>query len=293
MISSMTGYGRGEVTETRTTAIAEVRSVNSRFLEITSRLPRSIALRENNLKELVRTKFVRGKVNIVLNITHENTSEVPLKVNVSAAQAYYKLLNDLRKAVKSQEKITLEHLLKFPEVLEFDELEAVDEQEWELAQKALIKALDEAALMRRREGQELMKDLAARIDLINTLIDKIMHCAKERVPQERTRLEDRLKELLTNTSTINHDRLELELVLFADKLDVTEECVRFRSHNKYFLEACHDNEAAGRKLNFLVQEMNREANTIGAKANSAQIAHMVVTIKEELEKIREQLQNIE
>ncbi|MBI1804177.1 MAG: YicC family protein [Ignavibacteriae bacterium] len=293
MISSMTGYGRGEVSEDHTTVAAEVRTVNSRYLEVSTRLPRTIALRENDVKELVRTKFARGKINIAITIEHENTNEIPLKINASAAKAYHKLLETLRKEVNIDEKITLDHLLKFPEVLEIDEFESGDEREWSLVHRTLVKALDETAGMRRREGSELMKDLVERVNVISTTIDGIELMAKERIPQERTRLEERLLELLADKSIIDQHRLELELALYADKLDVTEECVRFRSHNKFFLEALKNEEAAGRKLNFLVQEMNREANTIGAKANSAGIAHLVVGIKEELEKIREQLQNIE
>jgi len=293
MISSMTGYGRGEATKKRITAVAEVRSVNSRFLEVMSRIPRTMALRENDIKELVRTKFSRGKVNVVVNLTRENDSELPVRINTSAAKAYHKLLTDLKKSVKIQEKITLEHLLKFPEVLAIDEFEKGDEAEWALVQLALTSALEEASVMRQREGSELMRDLVARVGVIDGVIDRIDTLVRANIPQMRTRLEDRLKELVSDQSVIDAKRLELEIALYADKLDVTEECVRFRSHNKFFVKALREEAGAGRKLNFLIQEMNREANTIGSKANSAEIAHLVVGIKEELEKIREQLQNIE
>jgi uncharacterized protein (TIGR00255 family) len=293
MISSMTGYGRGETTEDRTTATAEVRSVNSRYLEVNSRLPRTLTLRENEVKELVRAKFARGKISISLNVVHENANEVPLKINIAAAKAYYKLLNDLRKAVKIQSKVSLEHLLNFPEVLEIDEFEKGDEKEWRLVKKALDTALNEAELMRQREGGELLNDLVHRIEIINTKLTEIERIAKQRVPEERLRLTERIKELVTDQSIIDQNRLELEFALLVDKLDVTEESVRFQSHNKFFLDALKKEDGVGRKLNFLVQEMNREANTIGAKSDSSEIAHLVVAIKEELEKIREQLQNIE
>jgi uncharacterized protein (TIGR00255 family) len=293
MISSMTGYGHGEITEGRTTATAEVRSVNSRYLEVTSRLPRTMTLRENDVKELVRTRFVRGKVNIALSIVHENANEVPLKINTAAAKSYYKLLNDLRKTVKIQGKVSLEHLLNFPEVLEADEFEKGDEKEWQLVKKALEAALTEAALMRQKEGSELLKDLVHRIQIINSKLDEIENIAKQRLPEERAKLRERIKELISDPAIIDENRLELEFALLVDKLDVTEESVRFRSHNKFFLDSLKNDEGVGRKLNFLVQEMNREANTIGAKADSSDIAHLVVAIKEELEKIREQLQNIE
>lgn len=293
MISSMTGYGRGEVNENRVAAIAEVRSVNSRYLEVGTRLPRTLTLRENDVKELVRSRMLRGKVNVIVTITHENPNEIPIKINTAAAKAYYKLLTSLKKSVKMQEKITLDHLLKFPDVLETDELEQGDDHEWLIARRALTQALDEAVVMRQKEGGELLNDLATRVRGLNLSLDAIEKLAATRMPDAKQRLEERLGELMSDKSVIDHQRLEMELALFADKLDLTEECVRFRSHNKFFLEALQNDEAAGRKLNFLVQEMNREANTIGAKANNAEIAHLVVAVKEELEKIREQLQNIE
>lgn len=293
MISSMTGYGRGEVTEKRIAVVAEVRSVNNRYLEVATRLPRTLALRENDIKDLVRSRFLRGKVNVVVTVTHDNPNEVPVRINISAAKAYYKLLTTLKKSVKLQEKITLDHLMKFPEVLEVDELERGNGEEWLLSQRALILALDEAAIMRRKEGEELMKDLEMRVRGLDRVLDQIEQTAATRMPDVKQRLGERLTELLSDVAVINHERLEFELALFADKLDLTEECVRFRSHNKFFLEAMEKEEGAGRKLNFLVQEMNREANTIGSKANSAEISHMVVGIKDELEKVREQLQNFE
>ncbi len=293
MISSMTGFGRGEASANRVSAVAEVRSVNSRFLEVTSRLPRTMGLRENDVKELVRTKFVRGKINVVVTVIQENENEVPLKINASAAKAYYKLLNDLSKSVKLRQKVTLDHLLHFPEVIEMDILENRDEKEWATTREAVIKALDAAAAMRRLEGGELMKDLSQRIEQIDTVLNEIERMAVMRVPQEREKLHNRLVEIVRDSTAIDNVRLELAIALLADKLDLTEECVRFRSHNKFFLQGLADDEAAGRKLNFLVQEMNREATTIGSKSNDAEIAHLVVKIKEELEKIREQLQNIE
>ena len=176
---------------------------------------------------------------------------------------------------------------------DLDAAEQNDEGEWALAQKALSAALDEVVIMRKREGGELMKDLVARLAMINSTLTEIETMAKERLPKERERLVTRLKELMDDSRVIDGNRLEMELAMFADRLDLTEESVRFRSHNKFFLKALETEEGAGRKLNFLVQEMNREANTIGSKANNAEIAHLVVAVKEELEKIREQLQNVE
>ena len=293
MISSMTGYGHGQASKKKTTAVAEVRTVNNRYLEVSSRLPRTLALRENDVKELIRTKLSRGKVSVSITMTQGSAEELPVKVNVTAAKAYHKLLTELKKSMKLRDAITLDHLLKFPEVLETDGLDQDDEEEWTLARQALLEALESCVVMRQREGGELLKDLLHRLKLIETTLDKIEAMAKERIPQERERILARLDELLADKRIIDNNRLEMELALFADRLDVTEECVRFRSHNKFFRQALEKEEGAGRKLNFLIQEMNREANTIGSKANHADVAHFVVEVKEELEKIREQLQNVE
>jgi uncharacterized protein (TIGR00255 family) len=293
MISSMTGYGRAEVTRKGVTAIVELRSVNNRFLEVAPKLPRSIMTRENDIKELIRKKIARGKINITVSIEQGTGNDVPLRINTAAARASYKLLNDLRKATKIREKITLEHLLKFSEVLEPLEIAEVEEKEWTIVEEAVNKALDQLAVMRDNEGRELKRDLLMRLDLMSASIDEIERTSKLRIPEERERLRERVAQLVSDPNILNAERLELELVLLADKLDVTEECVRFRSHTKFFIDALDGGEAAGRKLNFLLQEMNREANTIGSKSSDSGISHRVVGMKEELEKIREQIQNIE
>lgn len=293
MIQSMTGYGRGECLKKGTSAVVELRSVNSRFFELGSRLPRSLSLRENEVKEIIRAKVVRGKISLTAALQSESNGKLPLKVNTSAATSYYKLLNQLRKSLKLKETVKLEHLLRFSEVFEGGIDEEEVSEEWSVFVEALNLAVKDLQVMRANEGREISKDLIARVEDIQQRLDSIETISKRRIPEERVRLNERIAQLLSDKSIVDTRRLELEIALLADKLDVTEECVRFRSHNKFFLEALHNDEAAGRKLNFLVQEMNREANTIGSKANDTDIAHHIVAIKEELEKIREQLQNIE
>jgi len=292
MVASMTGYGRGEAGRKGISVAVELRSVNSRFLEVTTRLPRSLSLRENEIKEIVRKKISRGKVNLLATVEREKDGSLPLAINATAAREYYKLLTKLRKTVGSRESIKLEHLLRFSEVLEQPVLDGADEEEWSVTQDAVNGALDDLARMRRNEGEELKKDFRSRIASISGTLGKIELLSKAQVPAERTRLRERIQQLM-ESETVDEDRLEMEIALLADRLDVTEECVRFGSHNKFFLQALDDGEPAGRKLNFLVQEMNREANTIGSKSSSSEIAHLIVGLKEELEKIREQLQNIE
>jgi uncharacterized protein (TIGR00255 family) len=292
MIASMTGFGRGEAHKGGITISVELRTVNNRFLEVSSRLPRSLSLRENDVKELIRRRISRGKVNVVANVEKEGNGSAGLGINSSAAKSYYKLLVQLRKTLKLKETVKLEHMLQFSEIFEQQEIGGTDEKEWEVLQESLEAALEALAEMRRAEGGELERDFRARIALLDEKLSEIGRLSVEQVPAERVRLRERVSQLIDKTP-VDEGRLELELALLADRLDVTEECVRFRSHNKFFLEALALPEPAGRKLNFLIQEMNREANTIGSKSSATEIAHLVVSMKEELEKIREQLQNIE
>jgi uncharacterized protein (TIGR00255 family) len=232
-------------------------------------------------------------LNIIVKVEHDSNDVVPLKVNKAAAKSYYKLLNEIRKSVKLREHVKLEHLLTFSDVLEPVEEEETDETEWELVQESVRQALESLNAMRAQEGRELACDLEKRICWMDETLNEVEKLSQERIPEERKNLQERIAEVVKDKFVIDQNRLELEIALMVDKLDITEECVRYRSHNKFFLEALNKNEAAGRKLNFVVQEMNREANTIGSKSSDATIAHLIVGLKEELEKIREQLQNIE
>lgn len=293
MVASMTGFGRAEVNKDGITVSTEVRSVNSRYLDLTLRLPRNFSQREKEMKDIVRTYLNRGNLNIIVKVEHDSNDVVPLKVNKAAAKSYYKLLNEIRKSVKLREQVKLAHLLTFSDVLEPVDEEETDETEWELVQESVRQALQSLNAMRVQEGSELAADLEKRVRWMDETLNEIEKLSKERIPEERKILQERVAELIQDKFVIDQNRLELEIALLVDKLDITEECVRYRSHNKFFLEALNKNEAAGRKLNFVVQEMNREANTIGSKSSDATIAHLIVRLKEELEKIREQLQNIE
>jgi uncharacterized protein (TIGR00255 family) len=292
MVTSMTGFGRGEATADGLTATVELRSVNSRFLEVSSRLPRSLNLRENEIKELLRRQVARGKISVLVSLEKNNGATAALRINPSTARTYYKLLADLKKALRLRETIKLEHLLQFSDILEQGEESSEDVKEWEVVQKALGSALVGFQQMRRQEGGELATDFRTRIGILGQRLDEIEALSHDQVPRERERLRERIK-LLLESEKVDEGRLEMEIALLSDRLDVTEECVRFRSHNKFFLEALAGEEPAGRRLNFLIQEMNREVNTIGSKSSAKEIAHLVVGMKEELEKIREQLQNVE
>ncbi len=292
MILSMTGYGRGEAKSGSLTVVAEVRSVNNRFLEVSVRMPRIFATREQLLKDLTRKYLSRGKINITVTLDDGDSVAIPIKVNKAAAKSYYRLLTDLRRTLKLREAVKMEHLLNFSDIFDADTDEGIEEERWEVVVAAVNGALEQLQEMRRNEGQELGADMAERIDRIASIVDAVELKSKDRIPQERERLRDRVKQIL-QAGEVDENRLELELVLLSEKLDVTEECVRLRSHLKFFMESVSSPDPGGRKLNFLVQEILREINTIGSKASDAEITRMVISGKEEVEKIREQLQNIE
>lgn len=293
MITSMTGFGKSEVIKKGTKVVAEIRSVNSRYLEVTTKLPKNQNHRENDVKDIINRSLSRGKINVSVSIDDAKLERPALIINKQAAHEYYKLLNDLRKSLKIKSEITLDHLLKFTELLGVEEKPADEEFEWSLTENAINNAIKNLIGMKQQEGRELKKDLTMRINLIDSKVKDIEKLSLKRVPLERERLREKVNKLLEKPNQVDDKRIDQEIIFLAEKLDITEECTRIKSHNKFFLEAMVEKEPSGRKLNFLIQELNREANTISSKANDASISHIAITIKEELEKIREQLQNIE
>jgi uncharacterized protein (TIGR00255 family) len=291
MIISMTGYGRSEISGDGVTVAVELRSVNNRFLEISTRLPRELNARENDIREIVRKILTRGKINLNINVERQVDTTQSFKVDPELVKSYKDALDEIRRVAKIKETVGLEHLLHFSEaLLGQDKDDTVDN--WDVVSAAVLEAVKNLEGMRRQEGRELSNDMRDRILAIDGMIDEAEVLSKAKIPAERQRLRERIAQLFENTE-VDEQRLEFEIVLLADKLDVTEECVRYRSHSKYFMEAMKAPEPAGRKLGFLLQEINREVTTIGSKSNDSAIAHLVVRAKEELEKIREQVQNIE
>lgn len=289
----MTGYGRGEAAKAGVTVSVEVRSLNNRHLEVSPRLPRNLAQREKEIKDIIRSLVGRGSLSVSVKVEKKDEQGAALRINKEAAKHIHSMLQGLRSTLKLKDEVRIEHLLHFSEIIEGGEENGDDSREWGMAEQALRKALKGLNEMRSREGKELAKDLKARVDGMNRSLDEIERLAALRVFEERQRLLERVGQLVSDQRVLDQNRLELEIALLAERLDVTEELVRFRSHNKMFLGALADKEPAGRRLNFIVQEMNREANTIGSKSNDASMTKIVVGIKEELEKVREQVQNIE
>jgi len=291
MIHSMTGFGKGSVVTRKITIEVEVKSVNGRYLEVFIKLPQFLSHKEYELKELVKNKIKRGKINVSIQVKRDTTLNGSSAFDEEKLKSYLKVLKQIKKAANLSEAIQLEHLLCNKEFIVSSDYE-LSEAEFSKVKKSVNTALSNLQNMKKNEGSELAKDLTKRISFIETNVNKIENESKNSINDYYSKLKERITELLAD-SKISEERLNLELALIADKADITEESVRLKSHLKFFIECIKKEAEPGRKLNFLCQEMNREANTISSKSISTSITHKVVLIKEEIEKIREQIQNIE
>lgn len=291
MIHSMTGFGKGSVVTSKISVEAEVKSVNSRYLEVFIKLPQFLSHREYELRELVKDKIKRGKINISIQIKRDTTLNGSSAFDEEKLKSYLKVLKQIKKAANLSEEIKLEHLLNNKEFIASSDYD-LSETEFNKVKKSVNTALNNLQIMKRNEGRELAKDLTKRIHLIEKNVTEIGSKSKNSINDYYGKLKERVAELLDDNK-ISEERLNLELAIIADKADITEERVRLKSHLKFFTECIKKETEPGRKLNFLCQEMNREANTISSKSISTSITHQVVIIKEEIEKIREQIQNIE
>lgn len=290
MIASMTGFGKGVAEGEVGRVIVEMRSVNGRYGDVMVRMPRSLSELEPRIKERVLSVFTRGRIDV--NITLQGaTSEQGLPVlKPEVLAAYLKGIEEIRADISGD--IDLMEIAQLPQIFAFEVPELDSEALWKEVSAALSQAIDACRAMCLAEGEKLARDLRTRISVLDEFLQRVETLAPERVETVRTRLEEKLAQLLT-PEQIDESRLLMEIALLADRSDITEECVRFHSHNAQFLGMLDRREAVGRRLNFLLQEMLREANTMGSKAGDATIAHVVVDIKEEIEKLKEQVQNIE
>lgn len=293
MIRSMTGFGRGEASAEGIAVTAEVKTVNSRYLNISFRTPKYLQDKELKLKELLQEHIERGKVTLSINVDKSDMGIPEVTFNKNLVQGYRSMLDDLRKTADITEPIRLETLLEFSDIFESREQdEEMTEQIWSLTQRAVESATEDLVSMRKQEGGQLYKDLSSRIDHIDKMLATIQDKVDGRSAEIKEDLLTRINELIDNDK-IDDDRLEMEVAVLVDKMDITEEIVRTRSHIKFFIEALNGEESAGRRLKFLSQEINREINTIGSKANDSDISQYVVQAKESLEQIKEQIQNVE
>lgn len=291
MIRSMTGYGKADVVVSDVPCTIELRCVNGRYLEVSAKVPRDWADKEHRIRDLVRTLVTRGSITVSVR-RGESEESHSVQVNREVASAYLTSLQSLQLELGVPGTVGIEQLLSLPGVLSPPAKAHDDEREWSQIQSGLQQALEALNAMRDKEGAELSKDIDQRLTIIERGLDVIESGASGRIEAERLRLRERVAQIVGEAG-LDEQRLTLEIVLLSEKLDVTEECVRLRSHIKHMRQYIASNEHAGRKLNFLLQEMNREVNTIGSKSNNADIAVIVVEMKEELERMREQVQNVE
>ncbi len=292
MAYSMTGYGAGEVQLDDNYITVELKTVNNRYMEVSCRLPSFLSQFEGKVREIVRSHIQRGKLYLNVSIQGNTNGALGIHIEQEAAESVGKLLQNLRDITGVKEELKLDHFLKFSEI--FENKQEMDEGDkiWPGVEDALKQALQDLKNMRAEEGRALCEDMVKRVKKINEHVDVIEKMSKDKVEETYQRLVEKVRQLVRDAD-IHVDRVEAEVALIAEKLDVTEECVRLRSHDQLFLNVIEKESVVGKKLNFLLQEMNREANTISSKASHADISHLVVDMKEEIEKLREQVQNLE
>ena len=290
----MTGYGRGDCSQDGFKIIVELSSVNRKQSEISVNLPREMEMLEAQIRDAINRHIARGRltVRVALHAGAGNTS-ARLHLNAPLAKAYARELNKLAKELKLAGGVTLDQLVRAPGVLQTDEEIAEAEDFWPAVEKALDKALSTLVKMREREGQHLAKDLAERIASMRRAVKTVQENAPQVAGRYREQLLARIKSAGLDTQITEDDRLLKEVVYFADRSDITEELTRLQSHFQQFDDNLKSKEPVGRTLDFLAQEMNREINTIGSKANDSLISREIVTLKTELEKFREQAMNVE
>ena len=292
MVASMTGYGRAELVEENVKATVEISSVNNRFCEIQFRLPKHLSPLESKLKEIILSTITRGKINFTLNWEETIPVTSYVKLNEEVADVYFNIMTQLKERYDLSAEIRMDHFLSLPDLMKVEKEEYDLDNAWEKVSQITCQALEEFNRMRKAEGAKLAQDLSQRVTRLEETIPEIERLTPKSINNYRKKLKSRIKELV-DSSLMDEHRIELEVALMAEKCDVTEECVRFRSHNHQFLSALKEDVPVGKRLTFLLQEMNREANTIGSKAADAEISQKVIFLKEEIEKLREQVQNIE
>ncbi|KLU64631.1 hypothetical protein DEAC_c32750 [Desulfosporosinus acididurans] len=292
MAYSMTGFGRGEASGCGYQFSVELKAVNHRFLEIVVRLPRNFVEFEERVRKTLQEKFKRGRIEVHINIVETEEKMRLAKVDKELALSYDKALKDLASALHTAYDTDIYRLVALPEVLSVQEPEIEVDTLWDVCAEALMKSTEGFGQMRRVEGEKLTFDLLRRLDQLAEHLRLISERAPYVVTDYQERLQERIQTLLGGVE-LDPVRLANEVAYFADRVSITEELVRFDSHLAQSREALNSHDSVGRKLDFLVQEMNREINTIGSKANDLIIGKQVVIVKSELEKVREQIQNLE
>lgn len=293
MVRSMTGFGRGTYSENGKEFTVEIKSVNHRYIDFYIKLPRQIAFLEDRVREVVSKSLFRGKVDIFISFEDRSDDSRSVTLDEALANAYIQAVEKLKDKYSLKDDISVSLVSRFPDVLKIEKNEDDEEQLWNVLNKALNLAVASLVQMREKEGNELRTSLLQKADYIEEIISQIANRSPEVVIEYKQKLENRIKDLL-NQQTIDENRLAMEVAIFADRCSIDEELVRLGSHLTQLREILSiKNQPVGRKLDFLVQEINREINTIGSKSNDIFITKNVLELKSETEKIREQIQNIE
>ena len=291
MIKSMTGFGRSNLQEGLREYQIEIKSVNHKYIDINIRMPRNISFLEDEVRKIIASKVKRGKIDVFISFDNYSDEGKSIKINKEIAKTYIESLKELASEENIGSNIEVTEITKLPDVLIIKNNEDEETIKQELS-KAVNEAMDKLINMRQAEGEKMAQDIVSRIDDITSKVKEISELSTGLIEEYVVKLEARIKELL-KTDEVDQTRLAQEVVIYADKCSVQEEITRLDSHIQQFKELVESSNAAGKKLDFIIQEMNRETNTIGSKANNLEITNRVIDIKTELEDIREQIQNIE
>lgn len=292
MIRSMTGYGRHQAVVNGWDVTVELKSVNHRYFEYSSRLPRTCGFLDDKLKSYLQQEISRGKVDVYVSLDAVEQADSVVEVNVPLAQAYYDALGELEKELDLRNDASVMNIARFPDVLVVRKTETDEQEIWNAVQQVAAVALEKFVAMRELEGVRMREDVLSRRETLLHAVSAVEERSPQTVREHMEKVEARMREML-GTATVDEQRLLTEAAIFADKIATAEETVRLRSHLDQLQDFVNSDEPVGRKLDFLVQEINRETNTIGSKASDLQLAQVVVDMKAEIEKIREQIQNIE
>ena len=292
MIKSMTGFGRCEVLKDSRKFTVELKSVNHRYLDVNIRMPKKLNFFETSIRTLLKSYADRGKVDIFITYEDLSQSQVSVKYNAALAAEYLKYLNQMAEEFSLDNDVRVSTLSRYPEVFTMEECSEDEDELWNGLKEALEGAFSQFVEMRTKEGERLKEDILLKLDLLNEQIRFIEERSPQIIAEYRTKLEEKMRELLEDTQ-IDDNRIAAEVILFADKICTDEEVVRLKSHIQHMKETLEESNGIGRKLDFIAQEMNREANTILSKANDLDISNRAISLKTEIEKIREQIQNIE
>lgn len=292
MLRSMTGFGRSKYEIDGREYLVEIKSVNNRYSDVSIKLPRNISFLEEKVKKVVVNTITRGKVDVFINFSNNSEKGKNIRINTELAKKYVEELRNLQQETGIIDNIGIIDISRMPEVLNLKVEDEDEELLWEELSECLNNAITSFVIMRETEGNKIKEDLEQRIKLVTEKIEEINKISTGLVEEYIVKLEKRVNELLKNT-VVDETRLAQEIVIYSDKCSIEEELTRLRSHIAQFLNMLNEEKAVGKKLDFIIQEMNRETNTIGSKANSLDITNLVVDIKTEIENIREQVQNIE